>query len=92
MDFAHLYVGVNGHLMQDGEAVALAAVPARGRQPRALNTAEVLELVRQRFSPDDGPDEFVLRLVEDRGFRAACTEAIAEDAVPFAHPARNLRA
>ena len=92
LDSANLYVGVNGHLMHDGDAVALAAVPAEGRRPDALSTAEVLEIVRERFAPGDSPDEFVLKLVEDGGFRKACTEAIAEDAAPFAHPARSLTA
>lgn len=88
LDFVHLYVGVNGHMMHDGGAVALSAVPAIGRRPKALTTAEVLEIVRERFSPGDGADEFVLKLVGDLDFRAACTEAISTDAVPFGHPSR----
>jgi hypothetical protein len=88
LDFVHLYVGVNGHLMHGGDAVALSAMPAKGRRPEALTTAEVLEIVRERFSPGDGADEFVLKLVDDSGFRAACTEAISSDAVSFGHPAR----
>ena len=88
LDFVHLYVGVNGHLMHDGDAVALSAVPAKGRRPKALTTAEVLEIVRERFSPGDGADEFVLKLVGDPDFRAACTEAISTGAVPFGHPSR----
>jgi hypothetical protein len=88
LDFVHLYVGVNGHLMHDGDAVALSAMPAKGRRPKALTTAEVLEVVRERFSPADGADTFVLKLVDDPDFRAACTKAISSDAVSFAHPAR----
>lgn len=88
LDFVHLYVGVNGHLLHDGDAVALAAVPATGRRPKALTTAEMLEVVRERFSPGSGRDEFVLKLAEDPAFRADCTEAIAADAVPFGHPIR----
>lgn len=88
LDFVHLYVGVNGHLMHGDDAVALSAMPAKGRRPKALTTAEVLEIVRERFSPGDGADEFVLKLVDDPGFRAACTDAISGDAVPFGHPAR----
>ena len=87
-----LYVGVHGHLTHEGEAVAMAAAPAEGRRPKALSTAEVLEIVRERFSPRDDPADFVLKLVDDNGFRAACTANLAEDAVPFAHPARNLKA
>lgn len=88
LDFVHLYVGVNGHLLHDGDAVALAALPAKGRRPKPLTTAQVLEIVRRRFSPADGADEFVLKLVGDPGFRDACTESISGDAVPFTHPSR----
>lgn len=84
------YVGVNGHLVHEGDAVALAAVPADGRRPRSLSTAEVLEIVRERVAPRDEPDEFVLKLVDDHGFRTACTETIAAGAVAFGHPARRI--
>lgn len=87
----HLYVGINGHLIHEGAAVAMAAAPAEGRRPRALTTAEVLEIVRERFSPRDDPAGFILKLVDDKGFRSACSEVLAEDAVPFAHPARELK-
>ncbi|UCH73746.1 MAG: hypothetical protein JSU82_15685 [Rhodospirillales bacterium] len=82
----HLYVGVNGQLMHEGNAVALQVVPAEGRRPKALTTAEVLEIVRERVAPNVGAQDFVLKLVDDPGFRTACTEAIAVDSVPFAHP------
>ena len=90
LDFARLYVGVSGHLVHDGEAVALDAVRARGRRPTALTTAKVLEIVRHRVSPQDNPDEFILRLVDDRSFRAVCGQALAADAVPFAYPRRKI--
>jgi len=86
-----LYVGVHGHIVHEGNAIALTAAPATGRRPKALTTAEVLEIVRKRFAPTEKPENFVLRLVDDQGFRAACTAAIAADAVPFAHPARSLK-
>ena len=88
LDFVHLYAGVNGHLLHDCDAVALSAMPARGRRPKALSTAEMLEIVRERFSPGHESDAFVLKLVDDPDFRAACTEAISTDAVPFGHPIR----
>jgi hypothetical protein len=88
MDFARLYVGVNGHLMHEGEAVALAAIHADARRPSALTTAEVLEVVRERFAPEYDSDAFVLKLVEDIDFRADCTRAISSDSVPFGHPSR----
>ncbi|MDH5555950.1 MAG: hypothetical protein OEZ03_01295 [Alphaproteobacteria bacterium] len=88
LDFVHLYVGVNGHLLHDGHAVALSAMPAEGRRPKALTTAEVLEIVRERFAPGYESDAFVLKLVDDPDFRFACTEAISTDAIPFGHPIR----
>lgn len=88
MDFAHLYVGVNGHLMHKGDAVALAAIRAAGRRPNALTTAEVLEVVRERFAPEYDSDAFVLKLVDDKDFRADCTTVISSDSVPFGHPSR----
>lgn len=86
LDGIHLYVGTHGHLMHKGDAVALDAVTAQGRRPTALTTADVLEIVRNRFSPGDGPDEFILRLVDDSGYRSACSETLATDAAPFACP------
>lgn len=90
MDSVNAYVGVNGHLVHEGDAVALAAAPAEDRRPKALSTAEVLEIVRERVAPHDHPDEFVLKLIDDAGFRAACTETIADGAVAFGHPARCI--
>lgn len=90
MDSVHIYAGVNGHLMHDGDAIALAAVPAAGRRPKALNTVEVLEIVRQRIAPAEDPDEFVLKLVGDPAYRNACTERIATDSVAFGYPARSI--
>ncbi len=91
LDFVHVYVGVSGNLVHRGGAVALAAMPAESRRAQALSTAEMLEIVRQRISPGDAPDDFVLRLVDDSGFRAACGEALAVDAVAFGHPCRRLK-
>lgn len=89
LDQVHLYIGMHGHLVHDGDAVALAAIPAAGRRLKALTAVEVLEIVRERVSPADGPEEFILKLVDDSRFRTACTSAIAADAVPFAHPDPN---
>ncbi len=86
METVHLYASVNGHLMHEGDAVALAAVPAVGRRQRALTTAEVLEIVRHRVAPAAAPDAFVLNLVDDPEYRARCTEVIATDAVAFDYP------
>lgn len=90
MDSVCLYAGVNGHLVHDGEAVALAATAAIGRGPKALTTAEVLEVVRQRVAPGKDPDEFVLKLADDQAYRAACTERISTDSVAFDHPTRPI--
>ncbi len=91
METVHLYASVNGHLMHEGDAIALSAVSAAGRRFKALNTAEVLEIVRQRVAPAENPDDFVLKLVDDAAYRTTCTESISNDSVAFGYPARPIR-
>lgn len=90
LNSVHLYAGVNGHLVNAGDAVALAAIAAEGRRFKALDTAGMLEIVRRRVAPAEDPDEFVLKLVDDQAYRAACTDRIATDSVTFGHPARPV--
>ena len=66
---AHAYLSRHGPLRIDGEPVALAAVPSRGRTLSALAQAEVLECVRLRIAPGESPDGFVLSNVLDEEVR-----------------------
>ncbi|MCG8547044.1 MAG: hypothetical protein MJE12_22840 [Alphaproteobacteria bacterium] len=84
----HLYVAKFGHLVHDDSAVSLAAVPARGRRSEARTTADMLRVVQARLGEAGDHDAFVLRLVDDLGFRRECIERLSENSVPFGHPYR----
>lgn len=88
----HLYVARLGHLVHEGSAISLEAVPARGRSNGARTTADMLRLVQDRLGDPMDHDAFVLRLVEDARFRRECIERLAEDSVPFQHPYRVVTA
>lgn len=82
----HAYIGRRGHLVLDGDAVALAAVPAVGRRRQARTTAQMLECAHARLAPDHALDAFILRLIDDAPFRRDCVAALSADAGPFAAP------
>ena len=84
----HLYVAKFGHFVHGDDAVSLAAVPARGRSGEARTTADMLRLVQARLGQDGDHDAFVLRLIDDLGFRRDCIERLSENSVPFQHPYR----
>jgi hypothetical protein len=82
----HAYISRRGHIMVDGDAVALAVVPARGRKRHARTTAKMLELTHARLAPGQALDAYILRLIEDAPYRRDCVAALAADAGPFAAP------
>jgi hypothetical protein len=84
----YLYVARLGHVVHDGAAVSLKAIPAQGRVNGARDTAEMLRLVQQRLAQDGDHDAFCLRLAEDDGFRKLCIDRLAENSVAFGHPFR----
>lgn len=84
LDHAFLYVSTRGHLRgDDGEAIPLLALRAKGRSGSGRATGEVLETVRQRFAQKLESDAFVFKLVEDKTYREDITARMSKDAVPF---------
>ena len=75
-----------GHLMLDGDAAPLAAVPAVGRIRPAKTTAWMLKFVHARLAPDHSLDAFILRLIDDTPYRRDCVEALSADAGAFTAP------
>lgn len=82
----HLYVGREGHLVHEEQPVALIEIDGADRPHAARNTAEVLEIVHARVAPDLPHDDFILRVIDDAGFRRECSIMLAEDSVPFDYP------
>jgi hypothetical protein len=82
----HAYISRRGHVALDGDAVALAAVPAVGRRRPARTTAQMLEHAHARLAPDHALDAFILRLIDDAPYRRDCVAALSSDAGSFAVP------
>lgn len=57
----------HGALQLDGAPAALAAVPASGRELRALTEPEVLEIVRAHTEPDLTLERFIAACIERGG-------------------------
>jgi hypothetical protein len=85
-DSVHLYVGREGHLVHDDQPIALIEIAGEDRPHTARNTAEVLEIVHRRVAPEMPHDDFILRVIDDFGFRRECALKLAEDSVAFDYP------
>ncbi|MDF1748383.1 MAG: hypothetical protein P1V34_05855 [Alphaproteobacteria bacterium] len=84
LDHVFLYVSTRGHLRgDDGEAIPLLALRAKGRTGSGRATGEVLEVVRERYAPKLESDAFIFKLVEDKSYREDITAEISKNAVPF---------
>ena len=86
LDIVHGYFSRRGHVTQDGDGVALATVPAENRTRPARDCGQMLAQVQQRIDPDHDLDAFIIRLIEDDGFRQTVIAALMHDAVPFGAP------
>ena len=93
MQELHAYVGRRGTLLHDGAPVALTGIAARNRRHQAMDCAGMLatlhaRLVSTALAHDGSVDDFVIRLIEDHGYREACVDALGEGAVAFGYPYR----
>ena len=86
LDAVHGYFSRRGHVTQDGDGVALATVPAENRTRPARDCGAMLAHVQERIDPDHDLDGFILRLIEDDGFRRAVIDILMRDSVPFGAP------
>lgn len=88
-DVMYAYVSRRGHVLGPGDnAMSLQAIPCEGRRYEAFHTHDALEVVRERFAPDESPEQFILSLVKDKAYRVSIIEKMAETAVPFGYPVR----
>ena len=83
-DSAHAYVSRHGCLRLDGAPVGVAAVRVRGRRWPALDQPSILAAARDRLSPGEGLEEFVLAQASDPEVAAVRTATVRGDAIPFA--------
>lgn len=80
---AFAYISRRGNLARDGEPLAMAAAAARGRRWQALDQETVLEWVRQRLTPDQDLDSFVLAHTNHEDVRQERTARLSQDSISF---------
>tara|TARA_B100001123_G_scaffold110607_1_gene128727 strand:+ start:651 stop:1370 length:720 start_codon:yes stop_codon:yes gene_type:complete len=85
-DSVHLYVGREGHLVHEEQPIALIEIDGKDRPHPACNTAKVLEIVHARVAPGMSLDAFILKVIDDTGFRRECSTKLTVDSVPFDYP------
>jgi hypothetical protein len=90
-DSVFLYVARLGHLVHEDGPISLGAVPAAGRSNAVRTTAEMLQHVQDRLAHDGDHDDFVLRLVDDPGYRRSCIDRLSVDSVPFDYQYRVVK-
>ena len=76
-----LKASVMSHLdtdQRDGGISSFVSVSTFERLPSRLASTAVAH--------DGSVDDFVIRLIEDRGYREACVDALGEGAVAFGYP------
>lgn len=83
LESVHGYISRRGHVFHENNAVALARVPATGRQWAAMTTAEMLAKVHARLASEHPLEAFILRLISDTPYRRACIESLSIDSVAF---------
>lgn len=87
---AYAYVGRRGHFLHEGDAVALSVIACDNRRFPGKTTAEMLEIVRQTHAPDQDPDGFILRVLDDPAYRDGLTAKLEETSIDFDFPVRPL--
>ena len=79
----YVYSSRRGSLLWNGEPVALAAIEAENRQWPAMNQEEMQINIRDRLSPGQALDEFVLAAISDENVRHTRTNALMAESLPF---------
>jgi hypothetical protein len=82
----HGYFSRRGHVTHEGDGVALATVPANNRKRPAHDCAQMLAHVHERIDPAHSLDGFILRMIEDDGFRQEVIAELMVDAEAFSAP------
>ena len=88
VDGVRAYVSRHGCLALDGEAAALAAIPARAHCLRELTEPEVLALVAARLGHHGELDNFILETAGDPAIAAQRTRSLRRDALSLDPPVR----
>ncbi len=89
---AYIYTARVGCVNVDGAPVALAEIPAAGRNFRAMRQHEMLSHVRDRLEPGADLDAFIRAHIDDEALRKSRTAALSADALILDFPRREIGA
>ena len=81
VDRIWIYSARVGCLRIDGNPVALAEMPVRGRILKAMSQAEVQARIRDRLAPGMDLDTFILQNIEKPELRRSRAQILSEDAL-----------
>ena len=87
---AFAYLSFRGHVADDGQPIALAAVAAENRRHCALHQIDALTLMRDRLAPGVALDKFVHAHIADRELRAERTQQLMDVAVAGSHAPHDI--
>ena len=85
MDAVSTYVGGFGHIAPEGEALALAAIPAEGRRFRTCSQTEALREIQAILGVSGPLDDFILEAIDDEAIRRERTARLRAQAQPFSY-------
>ena len=84
IDSIWIYSSLAGCLSIEGEPVALAEMPVKGRRLNAMSQTEVQGRIRDRLAPGMDLDSFILENIENMELRRLRAQALSQDATPAA--------
>ena len=82
---AFVYTSRRGAFLRDGVPIALRAIHAENRRWPALHQKEIQRHAREKFSPDQPLDAFILAAVENASVRRERTEAMISESAAFGY-------
>ena len=92
MDAVNTYVGSHGHIAPEGEALALAAIGARGRRFRAFSQPEVQQVVQTMLGAEGALHAFIEQAIDDDTIRQQRTARLRAQAQPLSYAGYSPRA
>ena len=87
---AFAYLSFRGHVADQGQPIALAAVAAENRRHRALHQIDALTLMRDRLAPGVALAEFVHAHIADGEVRAARVQRLMDAAIAGRHATHEV--
>jgi len=83
LDKVFAYLSRRGCIVENGEPIPLARVPAKNRRWKVMEQEEVIDAMRRRLQPETPLDTFIGQHIDDEATRLARCDALEAEAVTF---------